>query len=152
MALIEIVVSMVVLAVAALAVTATVSMVNSKQMRSAGGSSLDLQALSYARQTLDGLKSAVSTDTTGHAKPLIDKSYGASCAKPAGEPCGSGTSYVPVASIPAVTNEFVDVSLAIPDSDLKTHGGVRSYKVWDISGGSGTVAYKKVTDSVTWAD
>lgn len=65
-ALVEIVVSMIVLAVAALAVTSTVSMVNSKQLRSAGGSSLDVQALSYARETLESLKNSVSTnDTTG---------------------------------------------------------------------------------------
>ncbi|MDD5227043.1 MAG: prepilin-type N-terminal cleavage/methylation domain-containing protein [Candidatus Omnitrophica bacterium] len=69
MAMVEIVVSMLILAVAALAVTATVSMVNGKEMRSAGGSSLDLQALSYARETLESLKSAVSTDAT-RAAPL----------------------------------------------------------------------------------
>lgn len=69
MTLIEIVVSMLVLAVAALAVTATISLVNSRQMRSAGGGSLDLQALSFARQTLESLKNAVSTED-GHRAPL----------------------------------------------------------------------------------
>ena len=68
-ALIEILVSMIVLATAALAVTATIAMVSSKQMRSAGGSSLDLQALDYARQTLESLRDAVSTDAT-RAAPL----------------------------------------------------------------------------------
>jgi Tfp pilus assembly protein PilV len=71
MALIEIVVSMLVLSAAALAVTATVSMVTNPQMRSAGGSSLDLQALSYARQTLELLKNNVSTDATGRGAPLV---------------------------------------------------------------------------------
>ena len=68
-ALVEIVVSMLLLAVSALAVTATVSMVNSPQMRSSGGGSRDLQALSYAKQTLDSLKNAVSQNATT-AEPL----------------------------------------------------------------------------------
>ena len=142
-ALVEIVVSMLILAVSALAVTATVSMVNSKQMRSAGGSSLDLQALSYARETLEGLKNAVSTNEAagGAGVPLRDTSYGTSCptSKTAGEPCGAGTSYAQ--ALPAT-------------SDLATKSSARDrvYKVWDISGGSGTVAYKKVTVTVTWTD
>ena len=84
-ALVEIVVSMIILAVAALAVTATVSMVNGKEMRSAGGSSLDLQALSFARQTLESLKNAVSTDGT-RATPLVvsPTSYDVSDGLPAG--------------------------------------------------------------------
>jgi len=68
-ALVEIVVSMIILSVAALAVTATVSLVNSEQHRSAGGSSVDLQALSYARETLDSLKNNVSSNVA-NAVPL----------------------------------------------------------------------------------
>lgn len=63
MALVEIVVSMLILAVAALGVASTISLVNSNQMRRAGGSSLDLQAAGFARQTLEELKNAVTTDT-----------------------------------------------------------------------------------------
>ena len=83
MALIEIVVSMLVLSAAALAVTATVSMVTNPQMRSAGGSSLDLQALSYARQTLESLKNNVSTDAT-RAAPLVTSATPYAPASPAG--------------------------------------------------------------------
>ena len=85
MALVEVVVSMLILAVAALAVTATVSIVNGKEMRSAGGSSLDLQALNYARETLESLKNNVSTDTTGIGAPLVV----------------SGTAYNTTAGMPA---------------------------------------------------
>jgi len=71
MGLIEIVLSMLVLAVTSLAVTATMTVVSSKEMRSAGGSSLDLQALNYARETLENLRSAVSSDAT-RAAPLTN--------------------------------------------------------------------------------
>ena len=138
MALIEVVVSMIILAVSALAVTATVAMVNGKELRSAGGSSLDLQALNYARQTLESLKNAVSTDAT-HAAPLRDTSYTVPCATMVGTACGIGTSYTP----------------GLPTSDIKTKSGTRTYKVWDISsglGGSNSVAYKKVTVTVQWTD
>jgi type II secretory pathway pseudopilin PulG len=147
MALVEIVVSMLVLAVAALAVTSTISLVNSSQMRSAGGSSLDLQAASYARETLELLKNAVSTKTgageTG--EPLKDVSYTAPCMAAEGEICGTET--------PPYT-EYTQPEL--PASDLRSKGGVRVYKVWDISSGTRTlgtdVAYKKVTVTVTWRD
>ncbi|MFA5167452.1 MAG: prepilin-type N-terminal cleavage/methylation domain-containing protein [Candidatus Omnitrophota bacterium] len=138
MVLIEIIVSMLVVAVSALAVTATVAMVNSKEMRSAGGSSLDLQALNYARQTLESLRDAVSTKTgTGETgAPLVDDSYTAPCSTAVGTACGSGKTYIST----------------LPTSDLQTHSGTRSYKVWDISGGGSTVAYKKVTVTVLWTD
>ena len=135
MALVEIIVSMLVLAVAALAVTSTVSLVSSNQARSAGGSSLDLQAESYARQTLETLKNAVSTNATTSA-PLLDTSYTAPCATAAGIACGAGISY----------------TQTLPSSDILTHSGTRTYKVWDISGGNNTVAYKKVTVTVQWTD
>lgn len=152
-ALVEIVVSMIILAVAALAVSATVSMINSKQMRSAGGSSLDLQAVSYARETLENLKNAVSTKTgTGEKGALLlDTSYTAPCAAAVGVACGNGTSYTPdwgtyVNGLP------VGISLTTQVSGTST----QTYKVWDISSGTHTlgtdVAYKKVTVTVTWTD
>lgn len=153
-ALVEIVVSMIILAVSALAVTATISMVNGKQMRSAGGSSLDLQATSYARETLESLKNAVSSNATVGADKgewLLDTSYTAPCATAAGSPCGSGTTYIPSGT--AGAGQVVNPNLVLPASDLATRGGRRTYKVWDISGGSGTVAYKKVTVTLDqWTD
>ena len=152
MSLVEVVVSMVLLAVAALAVSSTLGLVSGPKMRSTSGS-LDLQAASYARQTIEELKNAVSPQTgageTG--APLVDTSYGTPCplAVVAGSPCGGaggGTNYAynPVGP--------VNGWLAIPAGDLATASGARSYKVWDISGGGGTVAYKKVTVTLTWTD
>ena len=106
MALVEIVVSMLVLAVSALAVTATIAMVNGKEMRSAGGSSLDLQALSSARETLELLKNAVSTDPT-HAAPLVV----------------SATPYNTTSSLPA----------AFKNAPVN---GTRTYLVSDVAGGA----------------
>ncbi len=84
-ALVEIVVSMIILAVAALAVTATVTMVNSAQHRSAGGSSLDLQALSFAKATLDGLKNVVdASDFAGNLGDLSIGDHDMSAGLPAG--------------------------------------------------------------------
>jgi len=144
MVLIEILVSMLILVVAALAVTATIAMINSKEMRSAGGSSLDLQAQSYARQTLESLKDAVSTKTAAGetGAPLVDSSYSSPCSTSVGTVCGSGTTHT--------------TECALPASDLLNHSGTRTYKVWDISSGTGTtgtdVAYKKVTVTVQWTD
>jgi len=70
MALVETIVSMLILAVAALAVASTMLLVNSSHRRAAGGSSLDLQAASYARDTLDQLKNSVSTNAATNA-PLV---------------------------------------------------------------------------------
>jgi len=123
MALVEIVVSMLILAVSALAVTATVSVVNSKEMRSAGGgSSLDLQALSYARETLETLKNAVST-----APRSASLSIG----------------------IHDSTTDSTNPLTAVPVSDLKNHGGARMYTVSSVGGGTDL---KKVTVVVTWDD
>lgn len=89
MALAEIIVSMMVLAAAALAVTATISFVNSDKARSARrenssirGGSLELQALSHARATLELLKNAVTTDVTRSA-PLAVGSYNTTSTLPA---------------------------------------------------------------------
>ena len=143
MALIEVVVSMLILAVAALAVNATISIVNSKAMRSAGGSSLDLQAMNYARETLETLKNAVSTDSP-HKDPLYDNTYTPPCSTAAGTRCGTVAGASFTQTLPAL-------------SDIFTKGaGTRTYKVWDISSGTGTlgndVAYKKVTVTVQWTD
>ncbi len=142
MALIEVVASVVILSVAALGVTATIALVNSKQMRSAGGSSLDLQALSYARETLESLRNAVSTDAT-KALPLSDST--ASClGVAAGNPCGTGE----VHSTEGGTLTGLPVG-----SDLLAKGvGTRTYRVWDISDGNDNYAYKKVTVTVQWTD
>jgi type II secretory pathway pseudopilin PulG len=122
MALVEIVVSMIILAVSALAVTSTVSMVNSKQMRSAGGSSLDLQALSYARETLESLKNAVNASD-----------YAANT--------GALQSSDPDPTIHTAP---------LPSGDLLNHGGTRQYKVWNVPGTGGQL--KKVTVEVAWTD
>ena len=101
--LVEIIVSMLVLAVGALAVVATIALVNEpRQARSAGGSSLDLQAKSYARETLEQLKNAVSTDST-RAAPL-NGSVG-------------GTLHDSTTD-PALTS--------LPAGDLLNHGGTRT--------------------------
>jgi len=153
-ALVEIIVSMIVLAVTALAVTATVAMVNSKQMRSAGGSSLDLQALSYARETLESLKNSVSTET-GAAEtgaPLVDSSYAAPCTAALGSPCGAGTLHaaegLPLTGLPPLSDLATKIDVTNPST--------RTYTVWDISSGTSTlgtdVAYKKVTVTVLWTD
>ena len=123
-ALVEIVVSMLILAVSALAVTATVSMVNNTRMhRSAGGSSLDLQALSYARETLDVLKNAVSTNGTRFAAFST----------------GSHNS----------TTDPTLLSLPVGSDLLKSgRNGKRTYAVSNVNG----TDLKKVTVSVTWDD
>lgn len=149
MALIEIMVSMVVLAVAALAMASSISLVSSEKVRSArgaatGGSTLELQALGYARQTLESLRNNVSTlEAPGQpGEALLDLSYARPCATAVNTPCNA-------------TGTLVGQPL--PTSDLLSHGGIRSYRVWDISSGTGVagtdVAYKKVTVTVDgWTD
>ncbi len=112
MGLIEIVLGMIVLSVVALAVTATILVVNSKEMRSAGGSSLDLQALNYARETLEDLKSAVSSDAT-RAAPLTNGLHDdATTALPAGDLLNHGGTRTYL-----VTDASTDAALA--GTDLK---------------------------------
>lgn len=144
MTLVEVVVSMVILAIASLAMASTIAMVNGKEMRSAGGGSLDLQALSFARETLESLKNNVS-GIAATAGPLRDNT--ASCAGKAAEAlCGAGELHnaegLPLTGFP-------------PGSDLLTKvsgTSTRTYKVWDIADGNDNIAYKKVTVSVVWAD
>lgn len=142
MSLIEIIVSLVVLSVAALAVVAAVSLVNSEKMRARGGSTLELQALGYARQTLELLKNNVnSQEAAGQpGEPLVDYSYVRPCATAADttcDPAGVGTRW----------------GQPLPAGELLNHGGIRRYTVWDISDGLGGVAYRKVTVTVDgWTD
>ena len=150
MALIEIVVSMLVLSVAALAVTSTMSVVSSNKMRSFGGGSLDLQAASCARETLESLKNYVSTNAAYSIK-LKDSSYSPPCVAPQGTPCNAAgtlhnTEGPPFTGLPAGVDLLTKASVP----------GTRTYTVWDISSGTGTlgtdVAYKKVTVTVSWTD
>ena len=158
MALVEILVSMLMLAVGALAVASTISMVNGREMRSAGGSSLDLQALSYARQTLESLKNGVSTDTSRGAS-LTDSSCGGDCRVnchgAVGVPCtnGSGTPYTPSGA--GLTNGLPTGSDLVKRANTRgvvNGASTRTYTVRDISDGNNGVAYKRVTVDVIWND
>jgi len=137
MSLVEIIVSMIILAVAALVVSSTFMLVRGNQMRvanvaGASGGSLDIQAVNYAREALEALKNAVSTDTT-HAAPL-NGSAGGTLHDSTTDPTNTLT------SLPA-------------GSGLAAHGGARGYKVWDIDADNdGVNDYKKVTVTVTWND
>lgn len=130
MALVEIVVSMLILAVAALGVTSTLSLVSSNKMRSAGGSSIDLQAASYARDTLESLKNNVSTDAT-RAAPLANGSHEVTSTLPAGY---TGT--------------------ALPASFTSApYNGTRTYTVSDVlDAADKPTGLKKVTVAVQWTD
>ena len=124
MALVETVVSMLILAVAALAVASTMLLVNSPHRRAAGGSSLDLQAASCARDTLDQLKNNVSTNEAagGAGEPLVVRA----------------APYVTTAGLPA---------------NLLAVGGTRSYTVSDVMDATGhPTGLKKVTVTVQWND
>ena len=150
LSLIEIVVSMVVLSIAALAVAAAVSLVNSEKMRAGGGSTLELQALGYARQTLELLKNNVSShEAAGQpGEPLVDYSYVRPCATAVDTPCdaaGVGTRW----GQPLPAGELFN---HLPAA-VQAAGGGRHYRVWDISDGLGGVAYRKVTVTVDgWTD
>jgi len=136
MSLLEIIVSMVILAVAALLVSSTYMFVKSERLRTSSDSttagSLDVQALNYARETLEALKNAVSTNAT-RAAPLSG-SAGGTLHNSATDPTN------PLIPLPA-------------GGDLALSGGARFYTVWDIDADSdGVNDYKKVTVSVTWND
>jgi type II secretory pathway pseudopilin PulG len=122
MTLAEIVMSMLVLAAAALAVTSVIVVTNSNKMRFARsdnyGGSLDLQALSYARETLELLKDAVSTDATRGAPLLV-----------------SATSYNTTSALPSA---FKDAPVS----------GTRTYLVSSLAG----TDLKKVKVTVQWTD
>lgn len=126
MALVEIIVSMLVLAVVALGVASTISLVNSGQVRSAGGGSLDLQALGYARETLEQLRNNVSTNeaAAGAGAPLL----------------AAGSPYNANVGLPA---SFTSAPV----------NGTRTYTVTDVDFDTdGVTDYKRVTVVVNWAD
>lgn len=81
MTLAEIVMSMLVLAAAALAVTSVIVVTNSNKMRyvpndgTNRGGSLDLQALSLARAQLEVLRNAVSTNTAFNTALLVSSEF-----------------------------------------------------------------------------
>ena len=122
MSLAEIVMSMLVLASAALVVTSTIAVTNSNKMRNArtdnAGGSLDLQALSYARAQLDLLKDAVSTNSAFNTMLLV-----------------SATSYNTTGTLPSA---FQSAPIS----------GTRTYLVSSVAGTDLT----KVKVTVTWTD
>ncbi|OQA57710.1 MAG: hypothetical protein BWY42_00386 [Candidatus Omnitrophica bacterium ADurb.Bin277] len=129
MSLVEIVVGLVILSITALVIASTGNMVAGRLMRAPGGGSLDLQAAGYARETLESLRNAVSTDPD-RSEHLEDSD-------------GGGTLY----------DNHYSINALPADSDLAKHGGARSYRVWDIDAdGDGVPDYKKVTVTVTWDD
>jgi hypothetical protein len=111
--LIEIMVGVLILAIAGLAVTATMVMVSSKEMRGVGGS-LDLQALGYAKTTLEELRNAVSTDAT-RGVPLVVSatSYNTTSILPASFTSApiNGTRTYLVSSIPGTDLKKVKVTV-----------------------------------------
>jgi hypothetical protein len=122
MTLAEIIMSMLVLAATALAVTSVIVVTNSNKMRNAssgtGGGSLDLQALSHARATLELLKDAVSTNSAFSSALLV-----------------SATSYNTTSTLPA----------AFQSSPVS---GTRTYLVSSVAG----TDLKKVKVTVAWTD
>ena len=135
MSLIEVVVSMILLAVVALGATATITLVNSEGQRTAGGGSVDIQALSLARETLDQFKNAVSAKETLITDPgymLVDTDVSD----------GGGTKYV---AADDGHGSRINPNLALPAGDILNHNGNRSYTVWDIDAdGDNITDYKKV--------
>lgn len=130
LSLIEIVVSMVILSLLALSVSATMSFVTGTQSKRGATGTLEAQATNYARQTIEELKNAVSTETaTGqHGEKLVD-----SDATTVG-----GTSY----------------TSTLPSGALKdSYKGTRQYTVWDVdSNNDGVTDYKKVEVTVQWQE
>ena len=122
MTLAEVVLSMLVLAAAALAVTSVIAVTNSDKMRKArtdtAGGSLDLQALSHARAQLELLKDAVSTNNAFNSALLV-----------------SATSYDTTGRLPATFT-------ASPVN------GTRTYLVSSVAG----TDLRKVKVTVQWTD
>ena len=122
MTLAEIVLGMLVLAAAALAATSGIAVVNSGKMRNARsdtqGGSLDLQALSHARATLELLKDAVSTDATRSAPLVVSvNSYDTTSSLPAAfknAPINGTRTYL-VSSVAGTDLKKVKVAVAWTD-------------------------------------
>jgi len=152
MSLVEVAVAMVLLSVAALGISATIGLVGGKKARVADSGSLEIQGAGYAREVLDTLKNSVGT-IEGTAVRLWDSSYGTSCSAAAGAYCGDGTNYTAGSSVNPSGTTYDFNWLAIPaGTGLAGARGTRSYTVWDVSGGAGKVAYKKVQVLVHWED
>lgn len=121
----EVMVSMVILAIVSLGVAATIVYVRGNSARQPGVGNLDLIAVNFARQTLDQLKNAVSTRTAAgqNGAPLL--STGGGCTAndlPAGTP-------------------------------LAGFAGQRMYRVTDVDADiDGSTDYKLVTVRVSWTD
>ncbi|NQU74135.1 MAG: hypothetical protein HQ547_05450 [Candidatus Omnitrophica bacterium] len=127
MSLVEVVISMLLLGLIVAGMTATFSVVG-KAPGPLG--SLELQGLNYTRDTIEGLKNAVSTETGAgqHGQPLVDSDPDPDV----------GTIY----------------QHELPDGDFKdNYGATRGYEVNDIDAdGNGTVDYKRVVVTVEWTD
>jgi len=131
LSLVEVVVSMVILSILALGISATMSFVTGSQGVRKPSGTLETQAIDYARQALEELKNAVSANEAGgeHGALLVDSDVTAE----------GGTLYQ---------------DYALPAGDFRdTHSGDRGYVVWDIDeDGDGTTDYKKVEVTVAWDD
>ncbi len=119
----EIMIAMVILALVAAGAYATFAMTGNGPVKKGIGS-LDVQAMDFARDTLERLKAAVSTYEAGGNPSLIDTT---------GKPAHNDP--LPVAS-------FLYSSCA----------GTRSYTVQDVKDAGGNVIYKAVTVTVDWND
>jgi len=127
MTLLEVVVSMLLLAIIVAGVSATFALVG-KGPGKLG--ILELQGLNYARESLEKLKEAVSTGTAqgGHGAPLVDSNPN-----------------------PKIGTIYQD---KLPGRDFKKkHGAGREYEVNDVDmDNDGAVDYKRVTVTVKWND
>lgn len=164
LSLVEIVISFVVLSIVALGATATVAVIGGDQVRMSGGSTLELQALNYARETLESLRNDVrgtleeawyADNTT--AWDLADNSYPVPCTAPIGTPCSAGLGWEHIPAGAGLTNGLPTCTAGSPATNLQCRGGRRHYYVQDISSGVGIagmdVAYKRVTVQVDqWTD
>ncbi len=137
MSLIEVVVSLVLLSIAALAISSSLNLF-SKNTSGGTISGLENQAVNESKRVLEELKNSVSSTSTT-AAALNDTSYTKPCSAIIDTVCGNGTTY----------------SITIPTKSALSASGLNAthtYTVWDISDGNGKVAYKKVTSTVTWDD
>ena len=130
MGLVEMVVAMVIISAIGLGVASTMTTLSGKGSRRAGASSLELQALSYARANLEALRGAVSTDATRSAPLAV-----------------SATSYNTTAytsALPAL--------IALPsDFTSAPINGSRTYLVSSVAT-NGAHVLKQVKVTVQWTD